>query len=170
MELTRVNFADDLSIEFKRVQSILFPGLYDLFYYKRMHRASGYSAYLAMVNGTVVGCFSMELLTEPQSAAVKSLPIPGDYRDCVYIHSLGVLALHRRQGYGRRIFEAMTGRHREIRHFYLHVQTDNLPAIGFYQQLGFAIMSSVPQFYRSTHRDAYLMRSNGLERNDDGLY
>jgi len=77
------------------------------------------------------------------------------------ILNLGVAAVHRRQGVGRRLvlatMEALAAR--GARTVYLEVRESNAAARGLYQQLGFGEVGRRSRYYRQPVEDAILLRA-----------
>ncbi|KAI8366889.1 n-alpha-acetyltransferase 50, NatE catalytic subunit [Blakeslea trispora] len=82
----------------------------------------------------------------------------------IYMMTLGVLQQYRRLGLGSVLLSYMMDYARQnpmITCLYLHVQTVNQAAIGFYLQHGFRIQQVVQDYYKlAENRDAFLLYKN----------
>lgn len=152
---------DPLYEQFRSLQSVIFPGMFDMYYYRRMitSRGDSFHVFVYLVDHTAVGCASIEVGIDVLSAAYKSLSpiLPASPTCCAYVHSFGIAALYRRQGYGQSLWACILQKYPSTASFFLHVQTDNTVALQFYQSLGFCRLHVVPQFYRKLHKDAAIL-------------
>ena len=79
----------------------------------------------------------------------------------LYIMTLAVLAPYRRMGVATKLLEHLLGltEGKKINEVALHVQINNDDAIKFYERFGFAIVETVPAYYKRIEpSDAYLLR------------
>jgi ribosomal-protein-alanine N-acetyltransferase len=77
-----------------------------------------------------------------------------------HIFSMAVTPLHRRKGFGKRMFDHARD-HIEGR-LWLEVRTKNTGAIRFYESMGMRIKGRVPRYYETD--DAFIMVLDGVSR------
>jgi ribosomal protein S18 acetylase RimI-like enzyme len=68
----------------------------------------------------------------------------------VYIMTLGVLTPYRSLGFGTKLIQAeieTCRKMKDVRKIYLHVQTSNEEAVGFYSKFGFKIRETLEGYY-----------------------
>ncbi|CAM9765383.1 unnamed protein product, partial [Ectocarpus fasciculatus] len=86
---------------------------------------------------------------------------PGGH-DSLYIMTLGVLATWRRRNIGTHLLGRVLGslpRHPSVKEVYLHVQTNNDEAVGFYKEHGFSIEETITNYYkRIDPPDCFVLR------------
>jgi len=77
-----------------------------------------------------------------------------------HVYSAAVRPLHRRKGFGRRLF--MHASEQSFGKLWLEVRSKNTGAIGFYQRIGMRIVGRVQEYYHGD--DALIMILDGLEQ------
>ncbi|CAM9672578.1 unnamed protein product, partial [Scytosiphon promiscuus] len=82
--------------------------------------------------------------------------------DSLYIMTLGVLATWRRRKIGtkllRRVLDSLP-RYPSVEQVYLHVQTNNGEAVGFYEKHGFKVEETIANYYkRIDHPDCFVLK------------
>jgi [ribosomal protein S18]-alanine N-acetyltransferase len=75
-----------------------------------------------------------------------------------HVYSAAVRPLHRRKGFGRKLF--LHASERSYGKLWLEVRSKNTGAIGFYQRIGMRIVGRVQGYYRGD--DALIMILDGL--------
>lgn len=117
----------------QQLQAILFPGNFDSLYYKKWRKLPTFRGILLYADDQPIGCGTFVLHSN------------------VIIHSIGVLAMHRRRGLGVQLWEAIKTHCVEAgaKSFELHVSVSNHVAIAFYQNIGFQVVETVRAYYHS---------------------
>lgn len=93
---------------------------------------------------------SLQLVAERAGRLIAIVEVePEHWRNTAIIWVLFVDANHRGQGLGRRLFERALAwaRRNDVRALVLETQTNNVPALRFYQRLGFRVCGLDTQFY-----------------------
>lgn len=74
------------------------------------------------------------------------------------IHTIGVDPAYQGHGIGRAMMDRLLSAVEPGGVVFLEVRTDNEPAIGLYQSLGFGTVGLRKRYYRASGADAYTMR------------
>ncbi|ETK94703.1 hypothetical protein F441_02353 [Phytophthora nicotianae CJ01A1] len=130
----------------------LFPVRYNLAFYKEVVSSPLGYAQLACVGGYAVGAICCR--REP----VKDGP---DGLERTYIMTLGVLESYRRAKIGSRLLEGVIAQsvRDSVVQIYLHVQTNNTPALRFYRSHGFEATQILRNYYKHIEPpDCYVLR------------
>ena len=77
----------------------------------------------------------------------------------LYIMTIGVLKPYQRQGIATKLFNKMIEENKEIKEVYLHVHVENPSAVEFYKKLGFEIVETIPDYYKSLENQAAIVMS-----------
>jgi ribosomal-protein-alanine N-acetyltransferase len=93
--------------------------------------------------GRVVG-FLFGIMSSQVESRILMLAVKKEYRN----HGVGTMLLNR---------FLMEGANREVQFVSLEVRASNLPAIRFYQRLGFMLTGRIPNYY-SNGEDGYTLR------------
>lgn len=129
----------------QRLQAIMFPGNFDTQYYKRWRQNPNFRGMLMIDD-------------DGQPRACGTFVVEA----CTVLHSIGVLAVHRRCGFGMQLWEAIRAYAiaNGATECELHVSVSNHAAIAFYQRIGFGIVETIHDYYRSRalRGDALRMR------------
>lgn len=126
-----------------------------------------------MVRKELTQDWSTVLLGEeagPSGWALRSFAIFWLVADEVHVLNVATDGAVRRQGFGRRIMEAVidTGRRQRCRQAFLEVRRSNEPAQALYSSLGFRKVGMRPAYYQDNREDAVIMAMD-LFPQPDGL-
>lgn len=122
-------------MQLKKLNIALFPIRYNDKYYADA-LASGKFTKLAYYSDICVGAIACRL--EKESGALR-----------LYIMTLGVLAPYRGLGIGTKLLDYVldVSSKQNVTEIYLHVQTNNDDAIGFYKKFGFEVTETIQNYY-----------------------
>eukprot|EP00927_Polykrikos_kofoidii_P074874 TRINITY_DN70924_c0_g1_i1.p1 TRINITY_DN70924_c0_g1~~TRINITY_DN70924_c0_g1_i1.p1 ORF type:complete len:237 (+),score=49.91 TRINITY_DN70924_c0_g1_i1:88-711(+) len=128
--------------QLKKLNTATFPVTYKDQFYQDLLKALDYSrlGYYADILVSSICC-----RLEDRSAGGKSL----------YIMTLGVLKPYQRRHFASQLIkwaiekaESKAGLDDDIQEIYLHVQTSNTSALGFYKSFGFEVTEKIENYYR----------------------
>ena len=77
----------------------------------------------------------------------------------LYIMTIGVLKPYQRQGIATQLFNEMVKNNKDIKEVYLHVHVENPDAVEFYKKLGFEIIETIPDYYKSLENKGAIVMS-----------
>ncbi|CAN0086609.1 unnamed protein product [Ectocarpus sp. 6 AP-2014] len=146
--------------QLRKMNASLFPVRYPDQFYADIPDANPDFNQLVYVDNVAVGAVCCRI--EPPKS-------PGGH-DSLYIMTLGVLATWRRRNIGthllRRVLESLP-RHPSVKEVYLHVQTNNDEAVGFYKEHGFNVEETIANYYkRIDPPDCFVLRKRLFQEGD----
>ncbi|KAL3077539.1 hypothetical protein niasHS_012245 [Heterodera schachtii] len=129
-------------MQLKRLNLSVFPVFYNDKFYKEVV-STGELAKLAYFNDIIVGgvCCRIDVV---------------DGAKKLYIMTLGTLAPYRRYGVGTLLLDhifSLCQNDSQIKSVYLHVQTNNESALGFYRHFGFEVTGKAEKYYKKIEPD-----------------
>ncbi|KAJ4749531.1 N-alpha-acetyltransferase 50 [Rhynchospora pubera] len=147
MEVSLDGVRDKNLMQLKKLNTAIFPVRYNDKYYSDALSSADFSK-LAYYSDICVGSIACRL-EKAEGGAVRA-----------YIMTLGVLAPYRRLGIGKKLLTHVLDlcAKQNISDIYLHVQTNNDDAIGFYKKYGFEITETIQNYYVNiTPPDCYVL-------------
>lgn len=151
-KITFGDITEDNVHHLRKMNTSIFPVRYhDKFYIDVSSANSDFTQYV-YVDDVVVGAVCCRI--EPPESPEGHVKL--------YIMTLGVLAAWRRRAIGthllRRVLDSLP-RYPSVREVYLHVQTSNQEAVGFYKEHGFGVEETIENYYkRIDPPDCYVLR------------
>lgn len=82
----------------------------------------------------------------------------------LYIMTIGVLKPYQRQGIASQLFNKVVEDNKEIKEVYLHVHVENPGAVEFYKKLGFSIIETLPDYYKSLPNQSAIVMSRKINQ------
>ncbi len=137
----------------KSINESILPENYPMYFYESLFRDYGDAFYVAKVGEEIVGYIMCRVEKE------FKLDIPLRIRRVGHIVSIAVKPNYRRMGIGTALMNSAMKSLRDVynvEYVYLEVRVSNIPAIKFYEKLGFKITKRVVGYYRDGE-DAYIM-------------
>lgn len=144
----------DNLIDFRRMNSSLFPMSYNDSYYQNLLLPTSFAFLIYFNNTKLIGTMSSRI--EEFSAVEEE-----EYSSSSYIMTFGVLPPYRRLGIGTLMISMIKDHYRRtemVKRIMLHVHVENEKAISFYLKNAFRILNVVPDYYRKLNpSSAYLL-------------
>lgn len=144
----------DSLIDFRRINSSLFPMSYNDSYYQNLLLPTSFAFLIYYNNSKIIGTMSSRI---EEFSSVKE----EENSSSSYIMTFGVLPSYRRLGIGTLMISMIKDHYRRtetVKRIMLHVHVQNEKAISFYLKNAFRILNVVPEYYRKLNpSSAYLL-------------